>query len=115
MAHYAQVKDGLVTQVIVAEADVLGDMPLEEGAEWIQTSFNTGLGQHNLGGTPLRKNYAGVGFIYDSELDAFYPPQPFPSWSLNTETCGWEAPVPHPEDGTYYHWDEQTLSWVGDI
>jgi hypothetical protein len=114
MAHYAQVKDGIVIQVIVAEADVLNSMPLEEGAEWIQTSFNTFLGQHRLGGTPLRKNYAGVGYIYDAELDAFYAPQPYPSWTLNTVTCGWEPPVPYPDDGIFYKWDEDTLSWVGD-
>jgi hypothetical protein len=66
----------------------------------------------NLGGTPLRKNYAGIGYVYDADRDAFYAPQPYPSWSLNEDTCLWDCPVAHPNDGLDYTWDEETLSWV---
>jgi hypothetical protein len=69
-------------------------------------------GVHLLGGTPLRKNYAGIGYVYDAERDAFYAPQPYPSWSLNEDTCLWDCPVAHPNDGLDYTWDEETLSWV---
>lgn len=79
---------------------------------WIKTSFNTRGGVHTLGGTPLRKNYAGVGYTYDSRRDAFIPPRPFPSWVLNEETCLWDAPVAAPDDGKIYVWDEQIVNWV---
>jgi len=81
------------------------------GDGWVQTSYNTRGGQHPEG-NPLRKNFAGVGFTYDADRDAFIPPQPFPSWTLNEETCLWNAPSPHPQDGGFYAWDEDTLSWV---
>jgi hypothetical protein len=79
---------------------------------WIKTSFNTRGGVHTLGGTPLRKNYAGVGYTYDSRRDAFIPPRPYPSWVLNEETCLWDAPVAAPDDGKIYVWDERIVNWV---
>ena len=110
MAHFAQVENGIVTQVIVAEQDVI-DTGLF-GSGWIQTSYNTHGGIHTTGGTPLRKNYAGVGFTYDSGRDAFIPPKPYTSWTLSEETCLWNSPVEYPDDGKRYSWDEETLSWV---
>lgn len=117
MAHFAKVEDGLVTEVLVIspseiETGLFGDPSL-----FIQTSYNTRGGVHyNQQGEPdgpgLRKNYAGIGYTYNVELDAFIPPQPFASWLLETETCLWYAPVPYPDDGKYYTWDEATLSWV---
>ena len=80
--------------------------------EWIATSYNTYGGVHTQGGTPLRKNYAGVGYSYDRDRDAFIPPQPFPSWTLNEDTCQWDAPVAMPTDGKMYQWEEQTQAWV---
>jgi hypothetical protein len=119
MAHYAKVKDGVVTQVIVAEADFFDTFVDTEPGEWIQTSYNTRGGVHYNpetnepdGGTPLRKNYAGIGFTYDRDKDAFIPPQPFASWTLNDTTCLWDAPVEYPSDGQMYTWDEDTTSWV---
>ena len=85
--------------------------PLSPG-EWIQTSYNTYGGVHKTGGTPLRKNYAGIGYTYDKERDAFIAPKPFASWSLNEETCLWESPSPYPSDGKIYVWDEPTTNWV---
>jgi hypothetical protein len=79
---------------------------------WKQTSYNTHGGVHKLGGTPLRKNYAGIGFTYDEARDAFIAPQPYPSFTLNEDTCQWEAPVALPDDGKDYKWNEETLSWV---
>jgi len=78
---------------------------------WKQTSYNTLGGVHSLGGTPFRKNYAGVGYTYDETRDAFIAPQPYPSWTLNEDTCQWEAPVAFPNDGKSYNWDEETGSW----
>ena len=109
MSHFAQVENGMVTQVIVAEQDVI-DSGLF-GTGWIQTSYNTHGGQHPEG-RPLRKNYAGIGYTYDANRDAFIPPQTFPSWILNEETCLWSAPTPMPTDGKMYVWNESTLSWV---
>lgn len=110
MAHFAKVENGIVTQVIVAEQDVI-DSGLF-GSGWIQTSYNTHGGVHTNGGTPLRKNYAGVGFTYDSGRDAFIPPQPFLSWIMSEETCLWNAPVAYPTDGNRYYWNEETTSWI---
>ena len=112
MAHYAKVSDGLVTQVIVAEAEFFDTFVDSSPGEWIQTSYNTSGGVHSDGGTPLRKNYAGVGFTYDSVRDAFIPPQPYNSWTLNEDTCLWDSPVPYPTDDLMYSWDEDTTSWV---
>jgi len=108
MSHFAKIKDGIVTNVIVAEQDFIDT---QEGI-WVQTSYNTYGGQHKLGGTPLRKNYAGIGYIYDSTRDAFYIPQPYPSWTLNETTCYWEPPVAYPDNGKNYEWNEDTTSWV---
>lgn len=107
MSHFAKIENGLVTQVIVAEQNFIDT---QEG-QWVQTSYNTRGDQHPEG-RPLRKNYAGVGYTYDSVRDAFIPPQPFPSWLLDEQTCLWNAPTPRPTDGKLYVWDEATTSWV---
>ena len=112
MAHFAKVSDGIVVQVIVAELDFFDSFIDTSPGEWIQCSYNTQAGVHNLGGTPLRKNFPSVGFIYDSIRDAFYEPQPAPSWTLNETTCFWEPPVIHPGDGQRYNWNEETTAWV---
>ena len=82
------------------------------GGTWVQTSYNTYGGEHLSGGTPLRKNYAGIGDTYDESLGAFIQPKPFTSWVLNEETCLWGAPVPYPDDGKSYVWNEETQAWV---
>ena len=112
MSHFAKVVDGVVTQVIVAEPEFFQTFVDSSPGEWIQTSYNTHGGEHKLGGTPLRKNYAGIGFTYDREKDAFIPPKPFASWVLNEDTCLWDAPVAMPDDGKIYVWDEATTNWV---
>lgn len=112
MSHFAKVVDGVVTQVIVAEQEFFQTFVDSSPGEWIQTSYNTHGGEHKLGGTPLRKNYAGIGFTYDRVKDAFIPPKPFASWLLNEDTCLWEAPVAMPDDGKVYFWDEATTNWV---
>lgn len=109
MSHFAKVENGIVTQVIVAEQDVIDSGAFGDG--WIQTSYNTYGGQHPEG-RPLRKNYAGIGFTYDITRDAFIPPQPFASWTLDENTCLWNAPIPYPDDGNRYTWDDSTVSWV---
>jgi len=81
---------------------------------WKQTSYNTHGGVHKLDGTPLRKNYASIGFTYDQTLDAFIAPQPYESWTLNETTCRWEAPVVYPDDGKHYNWNEETQQWIVD-
>ena len=112
MAHFAKVVDGKVTQVIVAEPEFFETFVDTSPGEWIQTSYNTRGGEHTLGGTPLRKNYAGIGFTYDRTRDAFIPPQPFQSWVLDEDTCLWNAPVAMPTDDKRYTWDEATTTWV---
>ena len=109
MTHFAKVNNGIVEQVIVAEQDVIDSGAF--GTGWIQTSYNTFGGKHLLGGTPLRKNFAGIGFTYDSELDAFIPPKPYTSWVLDTDSCLWNAPIAYPEDGEKYIWDEENVAW----
>ena len=109
MAHYAKVLNGLVTQVIVAEAEFFDTFIDSSPGEWIQTSYNTRGGQHTLGGTPLRKNYAGIGYTYNRELDGFIPPKPYASWVLDEETCLWNAPVAKPEGD--YRWNENIVNW----
>ena len=106
MSHFARVENGVVTQVIVAEQDFVDT----QSGTWVQTSYNTRGGVHSEGGTPLRKNYAGVGYHYDGI--GFYAPQPFPSWTLDPATYYWQAPVAMPTDGQMYDWNEATLSWV---
>jgi len=110
MSHFAKVENGIVTQVIVAEQDVIDTGIFGHG--WVQTSYNTHGGVHANGNTPLRKNYAGVGYTYDSQIDAFIPPQPYPSWLMSEDTCLWSAPTPMPVDDKRYSWDEPTLAWV---
>jgi hypothetical protein len=112
MAHFAKVQNGLVTQVIVAEPEFFETFVDNSPGEWIQTSYNTYGGVHKTGGTPLRKNYAGIGFTYDKILNAFIPPKPFASWVLDEETCLWNAPVARPTDDKSYSWNEDTLSWI---
>lgn len=119
MAHYAILDDrNIVTQVFVGKDEG------EDGIDWEQwygdfhnsvckrTSYNTQGGVHISGGTPFRKNYAGIGYTYDQDRDAFIPEKVFPSWILNEDTCLWEPPVPRPDDGNLYKWDEGAVSWV---
>ena len=107
MAHFAEIIDGVVQRVIVAEQDFIDSIP----GQWVQTSYNTQGNQHPEG-RPLRKNYAGIGHVYDSVRDAFYAPQPHPSWTLDEETCFWNPPTPYPADNNAYAWNEESLSWV---
>ncbi len=115
MAHFAKIEDGTVTQVIVVHNnELLNAAGVEEealgvafcvgllGGEWKQTSYNSN----------FRKNYAGIGFTYDTKLDAFIPPAPFPSWTLDKEKCQWAPPTPYPTDKGAQYWDESTLAWV---
>jgi len=103
MSYFAKVKNGIVDKVIVAEIEFFDTFVDETPGEWIQTSY-TG---------SIRKNYAGVGDIYDKTRDAFYEPKPYPSWTLDEGTCQWTAPVAHPAaDGKSYTWDEDTTNWV---
>ena len=111
MAHFAKITDGKVTQVIVAEPEFFTTFVDTSPGEWIQTSYNTHGGVHAYGGTPLRKNYAGIGYTYDRIKDAFIPPQPFASWILNEDTCLWNPPTPYPTDNKKYLWNESTTAW----
>ena len=121
MAHFAKVVDGIVTSVIVAEQDFIDTLP--DSSAWVQTSYNTRGGKHYApnshdedGGVALRKNYAGIGYTYDSTRDAFISPQPYPSWTLDEDTCYWVPPVPYPsvapDETRYYEWDEDIVNWV---
>jgi hypothetical protein len=111
MGHFAKVVDGTVTQVIVAEPEFFNTFVDSSPGAWIQTSYRTHGGQHP-DGNPLRKNYAGIGYSYDAGRDAFIPPKPFASWTLNDTTCLWDAPVAMPTDGKVYSWDEEVGNWV---
>lgn len=110
MSHYAKVLNGQVVQVIVAESDFFNTFVDSSPGQWIQTSYNTHGNQHPEN-RPLRGNYAGIGYTYDSVNDVFYAPKPYPSWTLNQSSWLWEAPVPMPTDEKLYYWDEPTLSW----
>jgi len=121
MAHYAELdENNIVVQVFVGrnEDDLIdGVTNWEEyyarpGFTVKRTSYNTLAGQHLFDGIPFRGNYAGIGFKYDEELDAFIPPKPYESWILNETTYSWEAPIPYPEDGGVYAWNEETTSWI---
>jgi hypothetical protein len=119
MAHYAFIdSNNIVTEVIPGRDQGSDDTDWEQwygefrGQVCKRTSYNTHGGKHLLGESPFRKNYAGIGYTYDFARDAFVPPQPFPSWILNEETCLWDAPVAMPTDGKLYNWDEATTSWV---
>jgi hypothetical protein len=111
MAHYAKVEDGIVTRVIVAEAEFFDTFIDSSPGEWIQTSYNTLGGVHSDGGVALRKNYAGVNFTYDAIRDAFISPKPYPSWTLVEDTCQWDAPTAMPSDDKEYTWNESTTTW----
>jgi hypothetical protein len=111
MGHFAKVNNGIVEQVIVAEPDFFNNFIDSSPGQWIQTSYNTYGGVHLLGGSPLRKNFAGIGYSYDKELDAFISPKPFNSWILNEETCLWNAPTEKPQDSKIYTWNEEILNW----
>jgi len=115
MAHFAKVNNGVVVQVIVAEPEFFDTFVDSSPGQWLQTSYNTYGGVHVNGGTPLRKNYAGLGFTYDLTRDAFIPPQPYASWTLNETTCLWGAPVAYPDDGKQYTWDEDAQQWNEEI
>ena len=119
MAHYAFLDgNNTVTEVITGKNEG------EDGIDWEQwygefrgqvckrTSYNTSGGVHSTGGTPFRKNYAGIGYTFDEARDAFIPPKPFASWLLNEDSCLWEAPVAHPNDGGFYNWNEEDQEWV---
>ena len=121
MSHFAKIVDGIVTNVIVAEQEFIDTYDDGIPGEWIQTSYNTSGGKHYTpnsrepiedGGVALRKNYAGIGYTYDETRDAFIRPKPFDSWSLNEDTCDWDAPVDYPSDGEAYFWDEDIVNWV---
>lgn len=118
MAHFAEIDgNGVVLRVLVVDNAQENDgqnflaNTLGLGGTWVKTSYNTIGGVHTAGGTPLRKNYAGVGYTYDSVRDAFIPPKPYASWTLNEDSCLWEAPVAMPTDGALYTWNEETTSW----
>ena len=117
MSLFAEVKNGIVQQVIVADQEFIDSLSNPE--EWIQTSYNTRGGVHyapnsNIpdGGVALRANYAGIGYTYDAVNNVFYAPQPYPSWIISAPTWLWEAPVPYPQDGKNYYWDETIQNWV---
>ena len=127
MASFAKLNNNIVERVESVVNEVLKDsngieqenigieflktLYNEPNAIWKKTSYNTSGGVHSLGGTPFRKNHAGIGFTYDENRDAFIPPKPFNSWILNEQTCLWEAPTAYPIDGQKYIWNELTLSW----
>jgi hypothetical protein len=111
MSHYAKVNNGIVEQIIVAEQEFFETFVDNSPGEWIQTSYNTRGNQHTLDGTPLRGNFAGVGYTYDRTNDVFYAPKPYASWLLNETTWLWEAPVAYPNDDNRYAWNESTTSW----
>jgi hypothetical protein len=118
MSHYAKVLNGVVQQVIVAEADFFNTFVDTSPGEWIQTSYNTRGGVHyGQDGQPddgvaLRANYAGIGFVYDREHDVFYPPRPYTSWTISAPTWNWAPPTPCPIDDKMYTWNEDTQSWT---
>lgn len=123
MSHFAKIENGIVTQVLVIEQDVLDTGLFGDPSSFVQCSYNTAGGVYYEPNTSprvpaqdqskaLRKNFPAIGYTYDAELDAFYEPKPYPSWILNTETCLWEAPIPNPDDGNTPHiWNEETQSW----
>lgn len=110
MGHFAKVLDGKVTQVIVAEPEFFDTFVDTSPGTWLATSYNTFGNKHLKGGTPLRGNYAGIGYTYDAQKDVFYAPQPFASWNLNDDYL-WEAPILMPDDGKSYIWNETNQSW----
>jgi hypothetical protein len=128
MASFAKIENNIVITVHSVVNEVLKDsngieqeqlgidflktLYNEPNAIWKQTSYNTNGGIHSLGGTPFRKNHAGIGYTYDSNRDAFIPPKPYNSWILNETTCNWDAPIPYPTNGQEYNWNEETQNWT---
>jgi hypothetical protein len=118
MSHFAKIENGIVTQVIVIEQEMIDTGLWGYASSWKQTSYNTrgnvhyGLDGQPDGGIALRGNYAGIGYTYDEEHDVFYAPQPYPSWMLNQTSWLWEAPVPYPTDGKIYQWNDPATSWI---
>jgi hypothetical protein len=117
MSHFAYVPNlidgiGTVERVLVIEQDVIDTGLFGTPEAFYQTSYNTRGGVHLLGGTPLRKNFAGIGYTLDLNRDAYIPPKDYPSWVLNEDSCLWQAPTPMPNDGEQYQWDEATLTWI---
>ena len=115
MAHFAKLDENNVVVFVTAGRDEddgkENELTERTGDVYKQTSYNTVGGVHLLGGKPFRKNYAGIGYTYDEQRDAFIPPKPFPSWILNEETCLWNSPVDIPTDGKKYIWNESILGW----
>lgn len=115
MAHFAKLdENNVVVAVLVGRQEDDGQeeaLSARTGDTYKQTSYNTIKGVHVLGGTPFRKNFAGIGYVYDAQRDAFIPPKPYASWVLNEETCLWDAPTPIPTDGQAHQWNEETTSW----
>ena len=117
MAHYALIDNNNIVKQVIVGHDEEDDYDWEEhyaedfSLTCRRTSYNTRGGVHINGGTPFRKNYAGIGFTYDSVRDAFIPPKPYASWSLNEDSCLWQPPTPMPTDGKFYNWNEDTESW----
>ena len=120
MSHFAEIdNDNIVKRVLVVDQDFIDRGKFGDPSNWVQTSYNTRGGVHYApnshepdGGIALRKNYAGRGYTYDKVRDAFIPPKPYPSWSLNEDTCLWDAPTPMPDDENLYDWDEDVGEWV---
>lgn len=113
MGHYAQLdENNIVTQVTVGKDEGEGGVDWEQYYDAKRTSYSTRGGVHIDGGKPFRKNFAGIGFKYDAERDAFIPPQPYKSWTLNENSCLWEPPVAMPQDGQIYDWDDAAGSWI---
>lgn len=105
MTHFARLDNNIVIEVIVAEQDFIDSGAVGDPSRWLQTSYSG----------RLRKRYAGIGYSYNPELDAFLPPKPYDSWVLDTITLDWIAPIEYPIDGLFYTWNEDTLSWVEDV
>ena len=106
------IKDSNGVEQEVTGVQFLKNLYNEPNAIWKQTSYNTHGNIHSSGGTPFRKNHAGIGYTYDSQRDAFIPPKPYNSWVLNEETCNWNAPIAYPNDGQRYSWNEENQNWT---
>ena len=112
MAHFAQLdENNIVIRVLVIDQETVDTGYFGDPNSFVQTSYNTHAGEHLLGGTPFRKNYAGIGYTYDAVRDAFIPPKPFDSWILNEDTCVYDPPTPRPNDEKVYMWNEELLIW----
>ena len=114
MSHFAKLDTNNVVIFVTVgrDEDEENELTARTGDVYKRTSYNTYANQHRLGGTPFRKNYAGIGYTYDVQRDAFIPPRPYPSWTLDEDTCLWQPPAPMPTDGKMYDWDETALAWI---